>query len=86
MSEQETALAEAKATVQDVLDLKSLSLIGLIDGHLGAAALLRSERGQIARVAAGESVFGVTIAAIGDDRVQMTDRSGRTKSLFLLHV
>ena len=83
MTNPTTALAEAKATVPEALDLSALTVIGLIDGHNGAAALLRSERGQIARAMAGDSVFGMTVTAIGDDRVLLTDRWGRTQTLGL---
>jgi hypothetical protein len=83
MAEPDPALAGAKATMSEALDLNALSVIGVIDGHNGLAALLRSSRGQIARVATGDSMFGVTITAIGDDLVIMTDRWGRTQSLAL---
>ena len=85
MTNPTTALAEAKATVPEALDLSTLSVIGLIDGHNGSAALLRSEHGQIARAMTGDSVFGMTVTAIGDDRVLLTDRWGRTQTLGLPH-
>jgi hypothetical protein len=83
MSEPDPVLAGQKATQPDALDLSELSVIGLIDGHSGAAALLRSSKGDIARVTPGDAVFGVTITAIGDAQILLTDRWGRTQSLQL---
>ncbi|HEV8034999.1 hypothetical protein [Yoonia sp.] len=74
-----------KATLPDTLDLRELSVIGLMDAHDGIAALLRSSRGEIARVQVGDSAFGVQITAIGDAQVLLTDRWGRTQSLGLPH-
>lgn len=83
MSEPDPAIAQAKATLPEMLVLNELSVIGLIAGHNGAAALLRSSNGDITRVMAGDVAFGVTVTAIGDDMVMMTDRWGRTSSLQL---
>jgi Tfp pilus assembly protein PilP len=83
MAELEAALAGAKATRPEALDLSSLAVIGVIDGHAGVTALLRSGNGQIARVKAGDTAFGHTITAIGDDRILTTDRWGRTQTLAL---
>ncbi|MFK7751118.1 MAG: hypothetical protein AB8B51_01080 [Sedimentitalea sp.] len=83
MAEPDPALAGAKATMSDALELNALSVIGVIDGHNGTAALLRSARGQIARVSTGETIFGITVNGIGEDRIVMTDRWGRTQSLAL---
>ena len=80
-----SVLAEAKATVPDALELNTLSVIGLMEAHDGVAALLRSSRGQIARVSVGDEVFGVQVTAIGDAQILLTDRWGRTQSLALPH-
>ena len=77
------ALAAEKATTPDALALNTLSVIGLIDAHDGATALLRSARGEGARVHVGDDVFGVQITAIGDDQVLLTNRWGQTKALQL---
>ena len=76
-------LAGVNATMPDVLELNTLSVIGVMDTHDGAAALLRSARGRIARVAVGDTAFGVQITAIGDEQIILTDRWGRTQSLQL---
>ena len=83
MSDPTTALAEQKATVPEALELNALIVIGVIDSQNGARALLRSSQGQIARVGVGDEAFGVTIPAIGDDRVLATDWLGRTRALTL---
>lgn len=80
-----SVLAEAKATLPDALELNTLSVIGLMEAHDGVAALLRSSRGQIARVSVGDEVFGVQVTAIGDAQILLTDRWGRTQSLALPH-
>jgi hypothetical protein len=80
-----TGLAGTKATLPDTLELRALSVIGLMDAHDGTAALLRSSRGQIARVQVGDSAFGVQVTAIGDAQILLTDRWGQTQSLALPH-
>lgn len=83
MSDPNPTLAGQKATISEALDLHSLSVIGLMQAHDGKAALLRSSRGQIARVSVGQEAFGVRVTAIDDDQILMTDRWGRTQSLAL---
>jgi hypothetical protein len=83
MSEPDPILAGQKATRPDALDLSELSVIGVIDGHSGAAALLRASNGNLARVTPGDAAFGVTVTAIGDAQILLTDRWGRTQSLQL---
>jgi Tfp pilus assembly protein PilP len=65
------------------LDLSALSVIGVMQARDGTAALLRSSRGEIARVLVGQEAFGMRVTAIGDDQILMTDRWGRTQSLAL---
>ncbi len=83
MPEPDPALAAAKATMPDALDLRSLALIGVMDAYDGPAALLRSARGGIARVTVGQEAFGAQITAIGEAQVIVTDRWGRTLALEL---
>ena len=64
------------ATLNDALSLDGLTLIGLFSGPESPTALIRSDRGNIARVSAGESIFGLQIAAIDADRIILTDRTG----------
>ena len=77
------ASAAAYATMPDALALRELTVIGVIDTANGAAALLRSSRGRIAKVGVGSQAFGVTINAIGHDQVILTERWGRTQALSL---
>lgn len=77
------ALAAEKATMPDALTLNALSVIGLINAHDGATALLRSARGEVARVQVGDEVFGVSITAIGETQVLLTNRWGQTHALAL---
>ncbi|WP_333714414.1 hypothetical protein [Yoonia sp.] len=74
-------VAAAAATQQDVLDMQTLQVLGVMQAHDGLAALIRSERGEIARVLVGEEVFGMMITAIGDDSVILTNRQGQTEAL-----
>ncbi len=85
MSDQKpaAAIAAANATVPDALALNTLAVIGLMNTSNGAAALLRSSRGEIARVGVGEEAFGVQVTAIGDDQILLTNRWGRTEALQL---
>lgn len=83
MPEPTPAQVAAKATIADAINLRELTLLGVMQAHDGPAALLRSPRGQIARVQTGAQAFGYTIAAIGDSQVQLTDRRGTTYALTL---
>ena len=78
-------VAAAKATLPDALALNELSVIGLMNTSNGQAALLRSSRGDIARVTVGEEVFGVRVTAISDEQILLTNRWGRTEALALPH-
>ena len=80
---QGAARVGANATMPDALPLNNLAVIGLMEAHDGVAALLRSSRGQIARVQVGDTAFGVQITAIGAAQVLLTDRWGRSHSLAL---
>ena len=66
----------ASATLPDILVLENLTVIGVFTGVDAPAALIRSRRGDIARVIAGETAFGVTIAAIDAAQVVLTDSAG----------
>ncbi|MFT7107166.1 MAG: CelD/BcsL family acetyltransferase involved in cellulose biosynthesis [Yoonia sp.] len=65
------------------LDTHVLSVIGVMSLNGELAAFLRLSDGEIARVSPGDVVFGVTVTAIGDAQVMLTDSAGRTKSLQL---
>ncbi|PUB13254.1 hypothetical protein [Yoonia sediminilitoris] len=82
MAEEQTpALVAEKATIPNAVDPRNLIVIGLMQAQDGPAALLRSGRGQVARVTQGSEVFGITITAIGSDVVVMTDARGTTYQL-----
>ncbi|MFQ1701317.1 hypothetical protein ACJ5NV_12060 [Loktanella agnita] len=83
MTDQTSAEVAAAATIADAIDLREFVLLGIIQAQSGAAALLRSPQGDIARVHTGTQVFGYTIAAIGDTQVQLTDRRGTLYALAL---
>lgn len=85
MEDPDPTLARQHATLPDELHVGTLSVIGLIEAHDGAVALLRSSNGQIARVKTGDVAFGVTITAIDGAQILLTDRWGRTQSLQLPH-
>jgi hypothetical protein len=78
MTETTPAYVAEIATIPDAIDLRNLTVIGLMQAHDGPAALLRSARGRIARVQPGSEIFGVKVTAIGDAQVLLTDRSGQT--------
>ncbi|SFS13528.1 hypothetical protein [Yoonia litorea] len=83
MAEPDNALAAQAATITDAIDMSALQLLGVMQAHDGPAALLRSSRGQIARVLVGDEAFGIRITAIGDDRVTLTNRWGQSQALGL---
>ncbi|WP_394177937.1 hypothetical protein [Yoonia maritima] len=76
MTNDTPANVAASATLPDLLTLDNLTVIGVMAGQAPPAALLRSSRGDIARVSPGESAFGVVIAAIDANQVVLTDRIG----------
>ncbi|WP_341366173.1 pilus assembly protein PilZ [Yoonia sp. BS5-3] len=83
MSEQTPPQVAEKATIADAIDLRQLTLLGVMHAFDGPAALLRSGRGQIARVQTGGQAFGYRVAAIGDDQVQLIGRQGQLYALGL---
>ena len=83
MSDTTPARVAVNATRPDAIDLRGLTVIGVMHAHDGPAALLRSGRARIARVQTGTTVFGVTVAGIGDDQVMLTDRFGRAKAVII---
>ncbi|MFT6074047.1 MAG: hypothetical protein ACJAZ1_000962 [Yoonia sp.] len=83
MSEPDLAFASAKATLPAALDTHALSVIGVMSLNGALAAFLRSSDGEIARVSPGDMAFGMTVTAIGDAQVMLTDSAGRTQSLQL---
>ncbi len=83
MAETDNSLAATAATLDGVLDLRALQLLGVMEAHDGLAALLRSPRGQIARLQVGDEAFGIRITAIGADRITVTDSRGQSGALVL---
>lgn len=81
MSQTTTASVAENATLKDVLPLDGLTLIGIFSAHDGAAALVRTSRGQITRVKTGAEVAGLTIKAIGDETVIMVGPDGTSHVL-----
>lgn len=73
----------ASATQPAAISLHDLTVIGVFIASNSAAVLLRSARGRIARVSAGDQAFGVVVAAISEDQVILTDRSGKQYALIV---
>lgn len=82
-SQTENNTASGAATETEILNLGALQLLGVMHAQDGMAALLRSPRGQIARVAVGEEAFGVRVTAIGDTGVIISDSRGQSDALVL---
>jgi type IV pilus biogenesis protein PilP len=59
-----------------------VTLIGIFGSGSGRHALLKMPNGRVQRVAAGDSVAGLQVAAIGADSVQVNSR-GRASVLTL---
>ena len=83
MADTDTALAGQNATQSDVPDMHALQLLGVMQAHIGPAALLRSARGDIARLQIGEEAFGIRVTAIGETEIILTNRWGQSESLAL---
>ena len=83
MTDQTSAHVAAQATLVDAMDLRGVTVIGIMKAHDGPAVLLRSSRGRIARLTVGQRAFGMTVAAIGETQVVLSDRSGATHTLGL---
>ena len=84
MTTQATPAAAAQvATNQDILPLRELVLIGTVTSGREHVAILRTERGQILRLALGEQRSGLFLRALGDGQATVVDRSGRATTLLL---
>lgn len=78
-----TGTAGLKAVIEDGLPLDRLSLIGLFAKPDGGTALLRTARGEIVEVRAGERKLGLTINAVDNTGLYITDASGNAVVLQL---
>ena len=65
------------------LQLDAITVIGLFTGPQGDTALIRTGKGEIHKIAAGDRVAGLTILTITDRQVQLRDHRGRTYELTL---
>ncbi|WP_322889377.1 MULTISPECIES: hypothetical protein [unclassified Yoonia] len=83
MSQPDTSPAAVQATTPDALALDRLTLIGLFSTTEGPAALLRAADGQVARIVPGMQTMGLTVTAIGDTQVLITDSAGVTFAMQL---
>ncbi|WP_043699594.1 hypothetical protein [Yoonia vestfoldensis] len=83
MAQSDTSPAAAQATTPDALALDRLTLIGLFSTTEGPAALIRAANGQIARIVPGMQTMGLTVTAIGETQVLITDRDGVTFAMQL---
>lgn len=81
MSDSTSALVAEKATRPDAISLRDLVVIGIVHTPDGPSVLLRSARGEIARVQTGQDIYGVKVTAIGDDQVLLTNWLGETQAL-----
>ncbi len=70
------AFVAESALIADALPLDQLTLIGIFEKPAGNTALFRNEDGAIFTVAVGDATHGMTIAAIDDARVHLTDATG----------
>lgn len=60
------------------LPLNEIALIGIFTGPGGDSALIRAADGHISKVAAGDRAGGLTVQAIADDGLHLTDRRGQS--------
>ncbi len=74
--------AVAAATQRVGVDRGGVTLIGIFGNGAGRHALLKMPNGRVQRVAAGDQVAGMQIAAVGADSVQVNNR-GRASILTL---
>ncbi|MFO1208531.1 MAG: hypothetical protein U1E40_04825 [Amaricoccus sp.] len=71
-------LAVAAATQRGAAQRGGVTLIGIFGTGAGRHALLKMPNGRIQRVAAGDQVSGMQIAAVGSDSVQVNNRGRAT--------
>ncbi|EYD77689.1 Translation initiation factor 2 (IF-2, GTPase) [Rubellimicrobium mesophilum DSM 19309] len=67
---------QADATLPEAIPLDRTALIGLFHGPDGSSALLRLPSGSVVKVAAGESVDGGRVTAIGQEGLRL-QKDGR---------
>ena len=70
--------AVAAATQRGVAQRGGVTLIGIFGTGAGRHALLKMPNGRVQRVAAGDQVSGMQIAAVGSDSVQVNNRGRAT--------
>jgi hypothetical protein len=62
---------QTDATVPEAIPLDRTALIGLFHGPDGSSALLRLPGGSVTKVAAGDTVDGGRVTAIGQDGLRL---------------
>ena len=83
MTTETPAQVAETAAIEGALPLNALALIGLFEKPDGSMALIRTSRGEIVEVRAGEQTNGITVNAIASDGLHITDSLGNTKVLTL---
>jgi hypothetical protein len=71
------ASAARAATIRGAAPPRQTSLLGIIAGPNGRVALLRSSTGEVRRMKVGDRIEGMTVAAVGDNSVQLQGGDGR---------
>jgi len=59
------------------LDLNKLTLLGIFTKPDGSTALIRMANGQIASVTPGDTTGDMTVTALDDNALYLSDRRGR---------
>lgn len=77
------AAAAQTATMEGVLPLRELTLLGTLTSGREHVAILRTERGRIVRLKLGERRSGLFLRALGDGQATIVDRSGNATTLEL---
>lgn len=72
----ENPTVAANAVIPDALALDRLTLIGVMHAGDSASALIRTSRGEIAKVTTGDTVGAQTVAAISDDSLILASPNG----------
>ena len=79
-TETSPAVAEM-AAIPDAISMDEIALVGLFSNAEGGRALIRSPQGDILVLNVGDTALGLTVVAVADDALHVSDPTGTLRQL-----